>query len=310
MLAIGYWNPVYAHLPLVKIFRSPSYWMIPFAVVYIYLAGVGLMTLKNSKPRILILIVVGLDLLMFSTLTHFPWFDNAMLKYTPHRLVGLGSPEEGGRLFHTAQITDRSVHWFPRKTQSDWILLKGILTPSYGTTYGFRESVSHNNMTLKRNIAYGQRLNYSPVDSPLFDFADIKMIIALTKDGGKKTVPDKGDFGVIQNENPKGRAFFVEGEQDLSVLNETPGEIELKVRGEGSLVFSETYYPGWKAEIDGQKVPIKMFEENFMQVEIPEGADQVRFFYSPWSFRVGMAVSLLTMLFIMVLKNLRLRKCW
>ncbi|MCK4720681.1 YfhO family protein [bacterium] len=58
------------------------------------------------------------------------------------------------------------------------------------------------------------------------------------------------------------------------------------------LVLADTWYPGWRAEIDG--VPVKTIYRVFNYyrgIEIPEGSHRVRFYYRPPSFSIGTTIS-------------------
>jgi hypothetical protein len=62
------------------------------------------------------------------------------------------------------------------------------------------------------------------------------------------------------------------------------------------LVISETYFPGWKAEIDGDPTKIYCANYAFRALTIPAGSHKVRIFYEPFSFKLGAWVSIATVL--------------
>ncbi len=94
-------------------------------------------------------------------------------------------------------------------------------------------------------------------------------------------------------------------EKDPEAKIETPGSFsvevvsyannssELKVTTdrEGILVASESWYPGWKAFVDGKE--IELFKANLVlrAVKLNAGVHTVRFEYSPASFKTGAAIS-------------------
>ncbi len=67
------------------------------------------------------------------------------------------------------------------------------------------------------------------------------------------------------------------------------------------LVLTDTYYPGWRATVDGVSTPI--FAANLSQraVMVPEGNHTVTFFYRPDSLLQGLTVSLVSMLLTVLL---------
>lgn len=76
-----------------------------------------------------------------------------------------------------------------------------------------------------------------------------------------------------------------------------PGSISLTVRSgaQALLVLSDTWYPGWKADVDGVEVPVYRTNYAFRGVVVPEGMHTVRFWYDPDSFRYGSIISLLSL---------------
>ncbi len=58
------------------------------------------------------------------------------------------------------------------------------------------------------------------------------------------------------------------------------------------LFFSETFYPGWIAELDGTRVPIYKTNTIFKGMRVPVGIHRAEFRYEPASFRLGVWISL------------------
>ena len=67
--------------------------------------------------------------------------------------------------------------------------------------------------------------------------------------------------------------------------------IKVKARQSGWLVLLDTYYPGWKAYLDGREVKIYRADGFFRAVEVPEGEHIIEFVYFPKSFVYGAWVS-------------------
>jgi len=70
------------------------------------------------------------------------------------------------------------------------------------------------------------------------------------------------------------------------------------------LVYSDTYYEGWRAFVDGGEVPIARANHAFKAVRVDPGEHLVRFVFDPLSFRIGAAVSGLGLVFVVGLL------CW
>lgn len=60
------------------------------------------------------------------------------------------------------------------------------------------------------------------------------------------------------------------------------------------LMIAESWFPGWQASIDGREVTLFRADYLFQAVLVPAGDHEVRFEYSPVSFKLGVVVSLLT----------------
>lgn len=74
------------------------------------------------------------------------------------------------------------------------------------------------------------------------------------------------------------------------VLEETPTRIRLEVERlqTGYLVVAQTYFPGWKARLDGVETPIVRANYAFSAVQIPPGRFEVELSYEPGSLRIGL----------------------
>ena len=66
----------------------------------------------------------------------------------------------------------------------------------------------------------------------------------------------------------------------------------------GVLVASQTYYPGWKASIDGVTVPVVAANYALAAILLPSGPHDVRFFYAPASIRIGAIASALSLVIL------------
>jgi uncharacterized membrane protein YfhO len=62
------------------------------------------------------------------------------------------------------------------------------------------------------------------------------------------------------------------------------------------LFVSESFYPGWRAFVDGREAKIYRANYMFRAVPLPSGAHTVKFVYDPVSLKAGALVSLITIL--------------
>jgi hypothetical protein len=83
----------------------------------------------------------------------------------------------------------------------------------------------------------------------------------------------------------------------VEVLEHTPQRVTVRVdaASPGLLVLSDTYYPGWRAEVDGTAAHIFRANGVMRAVAVAPGSHTVRFTYAPRSFKLGAAISLLSL---------------
>ncbi len=63
----------------------------------------------------------------------------------------------------------------------------------------------------------------------------------------------------------------------------------------GVTVLSDTFAPGWRAFLDGRRVPILRVNGLFRGIATPAGAHTIVFTYRPTAFLVGLSLSLFTL---------------
>lgn len=86
------------------------------------------------------------------------------------------------------------------------------------------------------------------------------------------------------------------------IISRTDTEVTLDVQARtgGQLVLLDTFYPGWRAEVDGHGEPIRPADAAFRAVAVKPGHHTVRFYYRPTSVIVGGAISIAALLAILV----------
>jgi hypothetical protein len=69
---------------------------------------------------------------------------------------------------------------------------------------------------------------------------------------------------------------------------------------EGFLFVSDQLYPGWEATVEDTRVPVQRANHAFRLVRVPRGESTVTFRYRPASLRAGAAISLISLLGLVV----------
>ncbi|HET6880338.1 MAG TPA: YfhO family protein [Pirellulales bacterium] len=72
--------------------------------------------------------------------------------------------------------------------------------------------------------------------------------------------------------------------------------IEIDAPVPGRLTLADTWYPGWKASVDGVEVAIEPAHGVFRAIHVPEGRHRVVFNYDSRVFRLGVIVSAATII--------------
>jgi hypothetical protein len=92
-------------------------------------------------------------------------------------------------------------------------------------------------------------------------------------------------LSVVLEEEPRftaaGKAVAAPGAE---VVRYAPGDVEIVARltRPGFLVLTDTFYPGWRAEVDGQRVRLLRADYVFRAVALGAGEHRVVFRYRPW----------------------------
>jgi hypothetical protein len=88
-----------------------------------------------------------------------------------------------------------------------------------------------------------------------------------------------------------GKGFLVEGlktfpvsDANVRVLEYEAGYARFQVNTPEDMyfVFSEYYFPGWKAEVDGEEVAILPYKEILQSVRLQRGRHNISFTFSPF----------------------------
>ncbi|HUE76177.1 MAG TPA: YfhO family protein, partial [Chloroflexota bacterium] len=90
---------------------------------------------------------------------------------------------------------------------------------------------------------------------------------------------------------------------EARVTRQTSGELVVNVTARESavLVLSEVFYPGWVADLNGQRVPLLRANYLFRAVQVPPGDHVVRVRFEPQTWVVGRAVSAISWLVLVTL---------
>jgi hypothetical protein len=88
---------------------------------------------------------------------------------------------------------------------------------------------------------------------------------------------------------------LVNGPGTLRIRRDGAGlDVDATMERPGWVVVSEAGWRGWRATIDGRRVPLHDANHAFLGVHVPEGRHRLQLVYRPESLTLGLTVSLIT----------------
>jgi hypothetical protein len=99
-------------------------------------------------------------------------------------------------------------------------------------------------------------------------------------------------YQVFLNKAARPRGYLINGgTTNIKVYTPQKIVIEVDAAQNDTLVLSDSYYPGWRAMLDGQATKINRTDEALRSVNVAAGRHTVTFDYQPLSFALGLVVS-------------------
>ncbi len=84
--------------------------------------------------------------------------------------------------------------------------------------------------------------------------------------------------------------------------------VEVDMAANGLLILSEVYYPGWRARVDGRAAPLYRANYLLRGVPLETGGHEVEVYYDPPSFKVGLGITILTLLLSVIVAVIGTRR--
>lgn len=80
----------------------------------------------------------------------------------------------------------------------------------------------------------------------------------------------------------------------ITKYEDTKVEISAQIKSPGFLVLTDTWYPGWKATVDGKSTKIYLADYNFRALYLTSGKHKIIFSYTPTYLRAGLIVTIVS----------------
>jgi len=131
---------------------------------------------------------------------------------------------------------------------------------------------------------------------PVADFNEIiKTLYTRGIDPSVQALVYKGDLKEI------GRSHFSPGKVSVSNYSANAVSINADFKGQGFIVLSDQYYPGWKAFVDGKETKIYKVNGILRGVVSPAGTHIIEFKYRPYIFFILLGISFLLIILSCIL---------
>lgn len=145
---------------------------------------------------------------------------------------------------------------------------------------------------------YGDAVYVVPFEDPLPRvFFPQRLIFSRDDEQSWELLSKVGNFDdeavtVVKESRPAALEVFVRPESHSLKLGLSRVDLSYRSDGQSFAVFSEQYYPGWRAYLDGSEIKIHPADYLLRGVFLPAGDHQLKMVYRPWGFRTGLYASL------------------
>lgn len=146
------------------------------------------------------------------------------------------------------------------------------------------------------------KVKISDFESEKIDFLGVKYLVidkSLEKEQKKIEKINKyklvfsGDFvKIYENKRLLPRIFFTDNKGQAEIKSYQPNKIVIEAEREkkGTLVLTDSYYPGWEVFVDGERRNVKRVKK-VKGVEVEEEEREVVFVFKPKMFYLGVIIS-------------------
>jgi hypothetical protein len=281
---------------------------IPLVLLMLVAGAIGVFIVRG---RIQWFVLTGL--LVIEVVVHGMWY----LPSTPSKLFFPESPavsflKQSSGNDRIISVSD-SAHWWPNTatyyelqdprvydamTLVDHAAVLDQYVPTVGNTRGvIRADANYLNLAGVRYVLAS-------------DQKELTAKLALTPKQLTQypLAADFGEFKIFENKQALSRAFVVGSSAFLSsgLIPDVPTSltsyqlnrvtIDVTMPQVGTLVLSDTFFPGWHVYVDGVERSVEKADLNFRSVSLEPGPHTVEFVYRPMSLILGGVISLVAAL--------------
>jgi len=165
-----------------------------------------------------------------------------------------------------------------------------------------KREISHSNAMFSLRESYLPRTFFVPDYEVLRRSEILDSLVKPGFDPKQKVLFELEDFPALDPNRESSIAAPL-SESSAEILSYAPDKIVTAVYTPVAkyLFFSEIYYPGWKAYVDERSVPLLRGNYIFRVVKVPKGTHSVTLVFEPLSIKLGIAVTIVTLLLILAI---------
>jgi hypothetical protein len=262
-----------------------------------------LRTTSSHQPKVATVATIAIILLIITV----PWFINFRCHQPVEELFN--SPIYQN---HLVKLRASNLRVYRYGWQQN-------LPPNTSILWGIEDAGGYDSLILKRYFDEVTRngfkfyrgremlpLDGSPyIDDNMLEEFSIGLILASpdsSRPGGAGwgllTLTDGGVRLYVKRNVPRAlfipKGCFMDEAIPLKYTVTSPNSIKVDIGGgkeEGSVVVRDAYAGGWKAWVDGERVPIEPYRGWMRQVDVPAGARDIAMRYEPVEFTIGIFIS-------------------
>jgi len=182
-------------------------------------------------------------------------------------------------------------------------LLGGRYVLTLRTDRGVFEPVAYENSRYLPRLVFVDQIKGFQTESDLLDWMlgnayDPRKLALVLEPPAAGSKPEIGD---LQN-RPQAPDLptLREPSARIQILQETVNALSVRVEAatSGLLLLNDTFFPGWKVTVDD--VPNELLAVNYLfkGVLLAPGRYEVKFFYQPFSYRLGTFITLSTLMIL------------
>jgi hypothetical protein len=299
VFSLGRYLPGYRHMLFLHVFRSPCNWLLGASLGASMLCACGISRLPSMRWRWILVAAIALDLAWFARSPKSAWARPGFLTAAPPLAQAAQSLGRTPRIYHTEHLM-RTWSKGVLNGEEDYLLMRDFLAPSYGTAFRIGDISNYQTLRPKGAELYSARMAMENGRQRLLDAAGVSLVVSLEDDAGRV---ERRYLRIRRNPTAKERIFLEDPSRGRVLrFDHSPGAIRavIEASSPGLVVFSEGEYPGWHAFVDGTEVPHRRYEEMFLSAAVASGRHEIAFDFSPLSFWIGLALTLLSLAFAAV----------